>query len=115
MTYPLSVLEKEHDRELITKTTFTDFDVPSDEMRMFVQNPFKLTVTQKETLISCMGFRNGMAPMVEAYRSLDKSKTKRNQRVRRIATYARGHRNFAELILKHEELQSWISDYVPTT
>ena len=51
MAYPLSVLEKEHDRELITKTTFTDFDVPSDEMKMFVQNPFKLTVTQKETLI----------------------------------------------------------------
>ena len=47
MAYPLSVLEKEHDKELITKTTFTDFDISSDEMRMFVQNPFKLTVTQK--------------------------------------------------------------------
>ena len=61
-----------------------------------------------------MGFQNGMAPMVGAYGSHDKSKAKRIQRIRRIATYARGHRNFAELILKHEELQNWISDYVPT-
>ena len=99
---------------MLTKTTFTGFDVPADEMRMFVQNPFRLTTTQKETLISSMGFRNGVAPLVGAYGSLDRSKAKRIQRVRRIATYARGHRNFAELILKHEELQSWISDYAPT-
>ena len=45
---------------------------------------------------------------------LTNKKAKQSQRVRRIATYARGHRNFAELILKHEELQSWISDYFPT-